>query len=129
VTIRNEFEKVVIDSTGWVEFWGEGPRAESYAPYFEREGEILLPTIVLYEVYKKILRARGQSLADRFLSFALRQQSMAFDAELAVAAALMSLEHKLAMADAIVYATASRSGAQLITSDTHFEGLPGVTIL
>jgi predicted nucleic acid-binding protein len=114
---------------GWVEFWGEGLRAEEYAPYFERQHEILLPTVILYEVYKKLAQSRGRNLADQFLSFAFRTQVVAFDERLAIAAAVVSLEHKLAMADAIIYATASSYNAELVTSDTHFRDLPGVTLI
>lgn len=123
------FEFVLVDSSGWVEFLGDGPRAEKFAPYFEREERLLVPTIVLYEVYKKLLSAQGSTAADRFLSAALRAHVVPLDERLALLAARVSLDRRLAMADAIIYATAQAAGAHLVTSDTHFQGLPGATVI
>lgn len=128
MTTPSASELFVLDSSGWIEFFGDGPKTNDFVPYFEREDSILLPTIIVYEVYKKLLK-RGATTADRFLSQALRAKTIVLDAYLAQAAAKMSVEHGLAMADAIIYATAQASSARLITSDQHFQGLPGVTLL
>jgi predicted nucleic acid-binding protein len=120
---------VVVDSSGWVEYFGEGPKAASFEPYLQREGDLLLPTIVLYEVFKKLLATRSELTANRFLSAALRQDVVAFDGHLALAAVEVSLKYRLAMADAIIFATASLHGAELVTSDHAFQGLPGVTLV
>jgi len=122
-------ELFLVDSSGWVEFIGDGPLAEKFAPYFEREERLLVPAIVLYEVYKKLLSAQGSTAADRFLSAALRARFVLIDERLALLAARISLDRHLAMADAMIYATALAAGAHLITSDSHFEGLAGVTII
>jgi len=122
-------ELFLVDSSGWVEFIGDGPLAEKFAPYFEREERLLVPAIVLYEVYKKLLSAQGSTAADRFLSAALRARFVPIDERLALLAARISLDRHLAMADAMIYATALAAGAHLITSDSHFEGLAGVTII
>ena len=129
MTIPNGSNLVLVDSTGWIEFFGEGPKASAFAPYLEREGSLLLPAIAIYEVYKKLLITRGANTADRFLSPALRAKVIALDADLAVAAAPTSVAGHLPMADAIIYATAQRFQAQLITSDPHFQSLPGVTLV
>jgi predicted nucleic acid-binding protein len=122
-------ELFLVDSSGWVEFIGDGPLAEKFAPYFEREERLLVPAIVLYEVYKKLLSAQGSTAADRFLSAALRARFVPIDERLVLFAARISLDRHLAMADAMIYATALAAGAHLITSDSHFEGLAGVTII
>jgi len=122
-------EIFLVDSSGWVEFLGDGPRAEKFAPYFEREERLLVPAIVLYEVYKKLLSAQGSTTADRFLSAALRARVVPIDERLALLAARISLDRRLAMADAMIYATALAAGASLITSDAHFQGLPEVTFI
>lgn len=121
-------ELFLVDSSGWVEYFGEGPHAEVFAPYIELEESLLVPTIVLYEVYKKLLRERGKSLADGFASQAMRRIVVPLDEDLALAAAQASLDHRLAMADAVIYATAQARQAQLVTGDLHFRGLPGVII-
>jgi predicted nucleic acid-binding protein len=122
-------ELFLVDSSGWVEFMGDGPRAEKFAPYFEREERLVVSAIVLYEVYKKLLSAQGSTAADRFLSAALRARVVPIDERLALLAARISLDRHLAMADAMIYATALASGAQLITSDAHFKALPEVTFI
>jgi predicted nucleic acid-binding protein len=119
----------LVDSSGWVEFIGDGPLAEKFAPYFEREEHLLVPAIVLYEVYKKLLSAQGSTAADRFLSAALRARFVPIDERLALLAARISLDRRLAMADAMIYATALTAGAHLITSDSHFQGLAEVTVI
>jgi len=128
-TMKNESDLVLVDSSGWVEFLGEGPLAGKFAPYFEREENLLVPVIVLYEVYKKLLSAQGSTTADRFLSAALRMKIVPLDEHLALLSARISLERRLAMADAMIYATATVAGAHLVTSDAHFQGLPGVTVI
>jgi predicted nucleic acid-binding protein len=122
-------ELFLVDSSGWVEFMGDGPLAEKFAPYFEREERLLVPAIVLYEVYKKLLSAQGSTAADRFLSAALRAPVVPIDERLALLAARISLDRRLAMADAMIYATALAAGAHLVTSDAHFRGLTEVTII
>ena len=119
----------LVDSSGWIEFLGDGPRAEKFAPYFEREERMIVPAIVLYEVYKKLLSGQGSTAADRFLSAALRARVVPIDERLALLAARISLDRCLAMADAMIYATALAAGAHLVTSDAHFQGLPGATVI
>jgi len=118
----------LVDSSGWIEFLGEGPLADRFAPYFEREERLIVPAIVLFEVYKKLLSVQGSTAADRFLSAALRARVVQIDERLALLAARISLGRRLAMADAMIYATALSAGARLITSNAHFKGLPEATI-
>jgi predicted nucleic acid-binding protein len=120
-------ELFLVDSSGWIEFLGDGPLADRFAPYFEREERLIVPAIVLYEVYKKLLSAGG-SVADRFLSAALRARIMPIDERLSLLAARISLDRRLAMADAMIYATALETRAHLVTSDAHFQGLPETTV-
>jgi predicted nucleic acid-binding protein len=121
-------ELFLVDSSGWIEFLGDGPLADRFAPFFEREERLIVPAIVLYEVYKKLLSVRGSTAADRFLSAALRARVVPIDERLAVLAARISLDRRLAMADAMIYATALASGARLVTADVHFKGLPETTV-
>ena len=118
-----------MDSSGWLEYVTDEPKAGDFAPYIEGRNLILVPTIVLYEVYKKLWMSRGKTEADRFASQALRKQVVPLDEALALAAARVSLDHRLAMADAIIYATAQMLQAELVTSDPHFQDLPGVKLI
>ncbi len=129
MTTPSASDSVVVDSSGWVEYLGEGPKAAKFSAYIEGEAPVLVPTVVLYEVYKKLRSTRGEGIAERFVSHALRKDVIRLDENLALASPTVSMEYRLAMADAIIYATARAHNAQLITSDLHFQGLPGVTLI
>ena len=122
-------EPVVLDSSVWLEYLTDDAKAESFAPYLEGSLSVLIPTIVLYEVRKVLLKRESKTLADAFYSEALKRTIVPFDEALALKAAELSIFHKLSMADAILYATAKHYGAQFITSDSHFAGIPDVTLL
>jgi predicted nucleic acid-binding protein len=131
VTTPNASKRYIVDSSGWIEYLGDGPKAEAFARFFEKEEALLLPTIIVYEVFKKLLKERGTSLAEQFFAQArqLADSTIVLDTDLAVQAATLSSETGLPMADAIIYATAHAAQAELITSDAHFSGLPGVTMI
>ena len=124
-------ELVIVDSAGWVEYLGDGPKATEFARYLDKREFVLLPTTVVYEVYKKLLRERPSLIAQQFLSgaFDFQERLIPLDVVIAELAAKVTIETKLPMADAIIYASARQYRVSLITSDSHFDGLPGVTIL
>jgi predicted nucleic acid-binding protein len=131
VTTPNDSDRFIVDSSGWVEYLGDGPKAQAFAPFLEKPESLLLPTIIVYEVYKKLLREHGSPLAEVFLSeaFGFNEREIPLTVSSAALAAKISLETKLPMADAIIYATARTERAQLITLDAHFSGLPSITLL
>jgi predicted nucleic acid-binding protein len=131
VTTPNGSKRDIVDSSGWVEYLGDGPKAKAYARFFEKDEALILPTIIIYEVFKKLLRERGISLAEQFFNHArqLVDNTIPLNTDLAVQAAQLSSETGLPMADAIIYATAHAVRAELITSDAHFSGLSRVTII
>lgn len=129
MTATTASDLVLVDSSGWLEYITLDTKAAAFAPFLEGSRPLLVPTIVLYEVYKKLTQMRGKTDADRFASHALRQPVVELDEDLALAAAKISLLHRLAMADAIIYATALAHRADLVTSDQAFSGRPGVTLL
>jgi predicted nucleic acid-binding protein len=122
-------EPYLVDSSGWIEFLGSGPKEAEFASYIEGREPLLLPTVVMFEVYKKLRQSRGSDLAELFASFAYRQSVIRLDEELALSASVISLDHRLSMADAIIYASARARRAQLLTTDLQFQGLPFVTLL
>jgi predicted nucleic acid-binding protein len=119
----------VVDSSGWLEFFVDGPLARKYENYLSNPGEIITPTIVLYEVYKKIRRERSEEEALVAAAQMQKTHLVPLTETIALAAADINLEHRLAMADSIVYATALSSRAQLVSSDADFAQLPNVTYL
>ncbi|MFZ0519734.1 MAG: type II toxin-antitoxin system VapC family toxin [Candidatus Acidiferrales bacterium] len=121
-------ELLLIDSSAWLEYLTQDTDAPKFAPFIESESPCIVPTIVLYEVVKVLMRRRGKTEADRFISAALRRTVVSLDEGLALEAAQVSNLTKLAMADSIIYATARAHEAQLVTGDAAFRGLPGVII-
>jgi predicted nucleic acid-binding protein len=121
----------IVDSAGWVEYLGDGPKAAAFARFLDNPEFVLLPTTVVYEVYKKLLRERTSDVAQHFLSsaFDFQERLIPLDVVIAELAAKVSIETKLPMADAIIYASARQHRVPLITSDAHFEGLPWVTLI
>jgi toxin FitB len=128
VTTRSASELYLIDSSGWLEYLAEDSKASAFAHYLEAEASVLVPSLVIYEVYKHLARHRGRAVADRFVSQALHRRVVPFDETVALAAASLSIEHRLTAADAIIYATARVCYAQLVTANTRFRGLPSVII-
>lgn len=122
-------EIVLLDSSGWLEYIAGDEKADAFGDILQRDIQVLVPTIILYEVLKTLLLRAGRSEADVFLSEALRRKVVDLTDTIALAAASLSIDYKLPMADAIIYATARAHQAELVTSDAHFTGLPGVTIL
>jgi predicted nucleic acid-binding protein len=120
---------VVVDSSGWLEYLTEGEKAEAFAPYLADDRVVIVPSVVIYEVRKILALKKSKTLADMFISNALRRTIASFDDDLAVKSAELSVGYKLAMADAIIYATANHFQVELITADSHFANLPGVTVL
>jgi predicted nucleic acid-binding protein len=119
----------VIDSSGWIEFFTDGPLAKEYAARLRNLPSIVTPVIVIYEVYKRLKRDLSEDDAIIAVSAMQRTRIVPIDQELALTAADLSLEHSLAMADALVLATARRFRAELVTSDRDFEGVPDVAYL
>ncbi|MFI5198088.1 MAG: type II toxin-antitoxin system VapC family toxin [Thermoanaerobaculia bacterium] len=118
-----------MDSSGWLEVFRGGPHADRVARLLADPEEILTSTIVVYEVYKVLKRDASEEDALQAVAQMLRTNVVPLSETLALEAADTSLEHSLAMADAIVYATARSRGAELVTTDADLEGLPGVVFL
>ena len=120
---------ILVDSSGWIEYLAARPKADLFAPYIEGSEPLVSSAIQIYEVYKVVRRDLNEERAIEAVS-ALRMTTIEPLVEsLALEAADIALEHGLAMADAIIFATASRHGAQIVTGDVDFDGLPGVTLI
>jgi len=123
---------VLIDSCGWIEYFGAGPLADKYASYITKacRKNYYTPSIVIYEVYRKIKQALDEEKAMEACAYIISFTSvLPLDEKVAFAAADMSLEYNLPMADAIVKASAETYGATIITSDKHFEKLDDVQFI
>jgi uncharacterized protein len=120
---------VVVDTSAWIEWLLDSATGKLIIPQLPNQDDWLVPTIVQLELMKWLVREVGEDKADQVLAFSMLCAVQPLDTEIALAAADLCRTHKLATADAIVYATAQAAGAELLTCDAHFEGLPGVRLI
>ena len=116
----------VVDSSAWLEYFADGPNAEEFAPVVRAVDELVVPTITVFEVFKRTRMQRDTDAALRAVAQMRRGRLVPLDADLAVAAAELSAESSLPLADSIVLATARAHGASLWTQDRDFEGMDDV---
>lgn len=112
----------VIDSSGWLEYFADGPNANFFAAAIEDVEALLVPTISIYEVFKRVLQQRGEGEALQAVAILAQGQIVDLDTTLALDAAKLSVDEKLPMADSIMLATARAHGATLWSQDADFEG-------
>lgn len=123
---------VLVDSYGWIEYFGEGPLADKYARYIEKANisSYITPSVVLYEVYKKIRREKTEDKAlEAYAYIVSYTKIIPLDEKTALDAAEKSLEFGLGMADAIITATADNNNAKIVTSDKHLKELDDVAYI
>ncbi|MBI2026829.1 MAG: type II toxin-antitoxin system VapC family toxin [Deltaproteobacteria bacterium] len=120
---------ILVDSSAWIEYFNDGNRAPQIKKYLVDLDKIIVPTIVIFEVYKKISREISNEDALRCIGSLNSCRVVDLNSEIALTAADFSLEHKLGMADSCILAAAFIYKAQLITLDHDFLHIPGVTVL
>ena len=116
----------VVDSSGWIEYFTEGPNSGFFAGAIEKLDELVVSALAVYEVFKWVSRERGETQALKAVAHMQLGEVVDLDSKLAIYAARLSLQAKLPMADSIVYATARAGDATLWTQDDDFEGLDDV---
>lgn len=116
----------VVDSSGWLEYFADGPNAEFFAKPIENVSKLVVPGISLYEVLKRVLQQRDKNSALQAVALMQQGTVVDLDATLALDAASLSHELRLPMADSIILATARANKATLWTQDDDFEGIAGV---
>jgi toxin FitB len=116
----------LIDSSGWLEYFAGGANAGFFAQGLKNLNAVLVPTICVAEVFKKLFAQRGEEAALRHSVQMSQGVIVELTFPIALAAAKIGHELRLPMADSIIYATAKSYGASLWTQDADFEGLPGV---
>lgn len=112
----------VVDSSGWLEYFTDSDRAALFATAIEDTENLIVPVISVLEVFRKVLRERGEDDALQVAS--MMQVGQIIDLDCALA--LESARHPLPLADSVIYATALRHEATLWTQDEHFKNLPRV---
>lgn len=120
---------ILVDTSAWIEWLIGSATGDRIAEHLPEQSDWLVPTMVQLELSKWLSREVGEDKADQVIAFTQVCQVVPLDTEIALAAADACRTHKLATADAIIFATTQAHGAQLLTCDAHFEGLPGVTLI
>lgn len=116
----------VVDSSGWLELFGDSANAGFFARALADTERLVVPTNSLLEVFKRILQQRGENAALLAVAHMRQGRVVTLDSELALSAAKLGTVHRLPLADSVILATARRHGAILWTQDADFEGLEGV---
>ena len=116
----------VVDSSGWLEYFADAPNADFFAPVLEDVEELLVPTISIYEVFKRVLQQKGDNEALEAVALMMQGQVIELDSSLAIGAAIISDELKIPMADSIMLATARSHKATFWTQDANFSNVPDV---
>ncbi len=116
----------VVDTSAWIEWLTGSATGKKLGHQFPERPQCIVPTIVQLELSKWLMREVGEDRADQVIAYTQMCAVVPLDTPIALLAADLHREHKLATADAIVYATAQHQRAQLLTCDAHFEGLPDV---
>jgi toxin FitB len=116
----------VVDSSGWVEYFQDSPRADLFAMAIEQRDQLLVPTIALFEVHKVLSRSLASDLVGRCLDVMRRGRVLDLTDARAIAASKVSRQHRLALADAAMYSMALEHGATFWTQDVDYDGLSNV---
>ena len=122
---------ILVDSYGWIEYFTDGALAESYAPYIEKadDEKYITPTIVVYEVYRKIKTVMGEQKALDAYAQMSRTRIVYLTSAISLKAADISISSKLGTADSIILATARECNAEIVTSDKHLKEEKGVKFI
>jgi predicted nucleic acid-binding protein len=116
----------VVDSSGWLEYFADGRNAGFFARPIEDTARLIVPTLSLFEVFKRVLQQRGEPAALQAVGVMHQGKVVELDGGLALAAARLSVDERLPLADSIILATARAHEATLWTQDADFEGRAGV---
>lgn len=116
----------LVDSSAWLEYFADGPNAAFFAPAIEKPGELIVPTIVVFEVYKRIRQQRDRHVALEAVATLRAGRIVDLTLTLAIAASAISHSEKLPLADSIILATARAENAVIWTQDADFERITSV---
>ncbi len=123
---------VLIDSSGWIEYFGNGKKAQPFAKLIKKHAgqSIISSPIIIYEVFRRVKITFGEAKASKAVAYIISSSAIKdTDSRTALDAAKTSTTSNLPMADSLIYSTAKLNNATLITSDTHFKGMKGTQII
>jgi predicted nucleic acid-binding protein len=116
----------IIDSSGWLEYFSDGPNAKHYLPPLKDTSTLIVPVITMYEVFKVVLRESSENEALQAIAAMQKGKIIDLNANIAMDASKLSLQHNLPMADSIILATARVYDCVIWTQDSDFQHIEGV---
>jgi toxin FitB len=116
----------LVDSSGWLEYFTDGKNAKHFAPVIQDLENLVVSTINLYEIYKKIIQQRDENNAIQAIAIMQQVEILEVTAQIAIDGAKISIENEIPMADSFIIATARSVGAKIWTQDYDFKGLENV---
>ena len=116
----------LVDSCGWLEYFADGPNGDFFAPAIEAVDDLVVPTICLLEVFKRVLQQRGEDAALQAVAVMQQGQVVELTAPIALSAAKLGCDLGVPLADGVILATARAHEAIVFTQDADFKGLGGV---
>ncbi|MEI6222027.1 MAG: type II toxin-antitoxin system VapC family toxin [bacterium] len=116
----------LVDSCGWLEYLADGSNADFFAPVLENTVNLLVPSLCMFEVFKRVLQQKDEDLALQAVALMKQGKVVDLTESIALQAAKISCDLRLPMADSIILATAREYEAVLWTQDGDFEGVEGV---
>ena len=116
----------VVDSSAWLAYFADEHNAQHFANVIEAPDSLIVPSITLLEVFKKVAQQRGEGVALQYVAVMQQGRVVSLDASLALHAAALGARHRLPLADSIIFATAQRDNALVWTQDADFDGLENV---
>lgn len=116
----------VVDSSGWLEYFSDTNRVNLFSEAIEKTETLLVPSLSLFEIFKKVYKEKWEDLALRIVAHMQLGKVINLDSRISIYAAKISVENSIPMADSIIYTTAKLNKATLWTQDNDFRGLPGV---
>ncbi|WCL50813.1 type II toxin-antitoxin system VapC family toxin [Leptospira sp. GIMC2001] len=116
----------VVDSSGWLEYFSGSSRSDLFAEAIEKTNELLVPSISIFEIFKKVCKEHGEDKALKIVAHMQQGRVIDLDSRIAIYAAKVSINKNIPMADSLIYSTAYLNNAILWTQDNDFRGLEGV---
>ncbi|MGL5033734.1 MAG: type II toxin-antitoxin system VapC family toxin [Microcystaceae cyanobacterium] len=116
----------VVDSSGWLAYFADEPTADFFASAIEDTSQLIVPSISIYEVFKRILQQRSEKEALQAVVIMMQGKVVDLNVEIALESAKISSKLKLPMADSMILATAQIYNAILWTQDIDLKGIEGV---
>ena len=116
----------IIDASGWLEYFSDGPNAKHYLPPLNDTSSLIVPVIIIYEVFKVVLRESNENNALQAVAAMQKGKVVDLTANIAMNAAKLSLQNSIPMADSIILATAQAYQCVIWTQDSDFQNIEGV---